>query len=333
MARESVAIIGSGVIGLTTAIALQERGYHNISIYTEKQFSETTSAKAGAVFEPYHPGDMSTEEMLRFVTTGLVRYGEIIENCADVDTGIRSHRLYATSTDILVPKEIPYLPAIPDWKLVTGVDAPGYYRSAVVMDNIPFIDPTIALRYLAGQVEKVDGSSIKRPYRKINDLQQFVDHTPEEIVINCAGLGARELNNDPEIQPMRGQIAVMKYMPENDSSILGSDGYYIFPRTSGELILGGTTELGEEDEVTDEATIERIISNAMLFLPDLKREDLIRTYAGLRPFRTSGARVAQEDQPNEKKKLFSSVGFGGSGWTFAWGAAEKIAQLVTKDRE
>lgn len=69
--KSSAAIIGAGVIGITTALEAQRRGFKDVTIYSERLPQETTSMKAGAVFEPYRPGEMSTEEMLEFVRVGL----------------------------------------------------------------------------------------------------------------------------------------------------------------------------------------------------------------------------------------------------------------------
>lgn len=93
-----------------------------------------------------------------------------------------------------------------------------------------------------------------------------------------------------------------------------------------ETILGGTTEEGFWEEVTTQEAIDRIFENAKRIIPELTREHIIRTYAGLRPYRISGARVELEEK--KKKAHVVSVGFGGSGWTFCFGAAEKAVSLV-----
>lgn len=327
MNKEGVAVIGAGVIGLTTALEAQKAGY-DVTIYAEKPPLETTSAKAGAVFEPYQPGDMSTEDMLSFVRTGLRRYGEIIDANAEARTGIRSHDLYSTSTDEINPADVAFLPAIPNWQLVGEDEAPGDYKSALILPGVPFIDPTKALPWLTDQFVNKNGGTIRAPHRKIVDLDEFVSGTPETIVFNCSGLGAKDLLNDEEIRPVRGQIAIIGYTPDWDHSILGNDGYYIFPRME-ETVLGGTVEPNEWEEVPDDATIERIIERARVIMPDIRTSDITRTYAGLRPYRDSGAKISRDQVAG--KTHIQNVGFGGSGWTFAWGAAEKAVSLLDQN--
>lgn len=329
MRESSVAIIGAGVIGLTTGIEAQRAGIKSVHIYAEKPPLETTSAKAGAVFEPYRPGNMSTQEMLLFTSVGLKRYGEIIDAHPESETGIRPHDLYSTSTGQIDPEEVPFLPAIPRWRLLGEEEAPGEYRSALLLEEVPFIDPTYALPWLTDEFVK-NGGEIKRPYEKITDLAEFVENTPESVVFNCSGLGAKDLLNDREIHPMRGQIVVVGKTPEWDHSVLGDDGYYLFPRMQ-ETVLGGTTELDVDEEVAELETVELILKRAQVLWPEISADDIKRTYGGLRPFRESGADISAQYMGN--KLHIRSVGFGGSGWTFAWGAAEKAIGLLEQGHQ
>jgi D-amino-acid oxidase len=50
-----VTVVGAGVIGLTTALTLQERG-HDVRVVAAARGAETTSAIAGAVWFPYRAG-------------------------------------------------------------------------------------------------------------------------------------------------------------------------------------------------------------------------------------------------------------------------------------
>lgn len=321
--KQNVAIIGAGVIGLTTALEAQSFGF-NVTIYADKKPMESTSVKAGACFEPYKPGNISIEDMRYYLKIGLKKYKEIIASHKESETGIRLHQLYAASTKLINPKDVAFLPEFPKWKLVKYPKVPGGYKSAILIEDDPMIDPTLALPFLTKKLKK-NGGIIKILKNKITNLKDFIEQTPETIIFNCSGLGARDLIGDKEIMPMRGQIIVTKYKHKENWSVLGDDGYYVFPRYSA-TILGGTTELGEEKEVTTKKALAEILRKAKKVIPDLKDKDIVRTYAGIRPYRVSGARV--ELQKIGKKKHILSVGFGGSGWTFCWGAAKRAVGLA-----
>jgi D-amino-acid oxidase len=324
--KENAVVIGAGIIGITTALKAQKAGY-NVRIIADRPPLETTSAKAGAVFEPYQPGTMSIQDMLEFVRVGLKEYDTLIDTYPESQSGIRRHDLYSTSVTIVDPSTIPFLPAIPKWKFITNdVPGNGRYKSAIVLQDVPMIDPTKTLPFLTERfIQK--GGTMQVPAPKILNMQDFLLSIPEKIVFNCTGLGAKELLGDPHMHPMRGQIVILNKTPDWDHSILGDDVFYIFPRMTT-TVLGGTTELGEEEESTTTEAIERIITGAQKIIDFDPDKDVHTSYAALRPYRKTGVDVSLE-RINGTKHI-KVIGFGGSGWTFNWGAAEKAISLATE---
>ena len=65
----------------------------------------------------------------------------------------------------------------------------------------------------------------------------------EPIVINCTGLGAKALFNDPELTPIKGQLSFLLPQPEVDYCTVGPGDIYMFPRHDG-IVLGGSHERG-----------------------------------------------------------------------------------------
>ncbi len=66
---------------------------------------------------------------------------------------------------------------------------------------------------------------------------------PEPVIVNCAGLGARQLFGDESLIPIKGQLTVLVPQPEVDYAVV-QGGLYLFPRRDG-IQLGGTHERGE----------------------------------------------------------------------------------------
>lgn len=321
---ERIAVLGAGVVGITTALLLQEQGLE-VTVYTHQDPKETTSIKAGAVFEPYRPGNMSKEEMLNFVRFGLERYYQVISQNPEAQTGMRLHTLYSPSIGKTDLSQIPFLEAMPSFKLLTGIDVPGDFQSAVMYEGIPFIDPTKALPFFVEEFLKKDGLIVKTS--KVTDLDQFLKEITQDTLINCTGLGSRELVGDLTLRPMRGQIVVLNRTPDWRHSVLADDGSYLFPRME-ETILGGTTEIDEWQEITTKDEIQRIITRAQVLWPEINPDlDIARTYAGLRPFRDDGVRIEIEQWG--QKRVIHNYGHGGSGWTFNWGSAKKVVELYS----
>jgi glycine/D-amino acid oxidase-like deaminating enzyme len=91
---------------------------------------------------------------------------------------------------------------------------------------------------------------------------------PESLVFNCTGLGSRDLFNDQDLHPARGQLAILEPQPEVRYAITGGPGY-MFPRPDG-IILGGTFEFDQWDATPQPATIARLVENHRRFFASLR---------------------------------------------------------------
>ena len=75
---------------------------------------------------------------------------------------------------------------------------PGY------TDGHAFVAPVIEMPvYLGYLMDRFLESGERVEHRAVTSLEEAGE---ERVVVNCAGLGARELVGDPSIEPMRGQI-------------------------------------------------------------------------------------------------------------------------------
>jgi glycine/D-amino acid oxidase-like deaminating enzyme len=72
----------------------------------------------------------------------------------------------------------------------------------------------------------------------------------EPVIINCTGLGSRELFGDSELLPLKGQLTILVPQPDVDYATTGagriatevpSAGLHMMPRADG-IALGGTRE-------------------------------------------------------------------------------------------
>jgi glycine/D-amino acid oxidase-like deaminating enzyme len=62
----------------------------------------------------------------------------------------------------------------------------------------------------------------------------------ESVIINCIGLGSRDLFSDNGLIPIKGQLTFLLPQPEVEY-IMISGGLYMFPRSDG-ILLGGSFE-------------------------------------------------------------------------------------------
>lgn len=89
----------------------------------------------------------------------------------------------------------------------------------------------------------------------------------ETIIVNCMSMGSRELFNDQEFIPVRGQIVYFKLQDGIDyllyQNVLNDSNSWvsIYP-WNDRIILGGVYEYGEEEQVINPEVIDKIIQNA-----------------------------------------------------------------------
>ncbi|MDQ2659919.1 MAG: FAD-binding oxidoreductase, partial [Verrucomicrobiota bacterium] len=146
-----------------------------------------------------------------------------------------------------------------------------------------------------------------------------------EVIVNCAGVGARDLVADAEVEPHRGQIALvakgaLEYAVVcNDLPLI-----YAFPR-AGDCVFGGTNEISAEREPRPAETAA-IVSECARVL-QIAPPPVLGERVGLRPFRRAGVRLECESL-GDGRPVIHNYGHGGSGFTLSWGCAEEAVEFA-----
>jgi D-amino-acid oxidase len=305
-------VIGSGVIGLTTAVRLAETGL-NVTIWTADLPQETTSAAAGAMWGPYlvEPKD----KMLEWSRQSLNEFTELAD---DPNTGVRMTTGVEASRHPMEPPA--WAGLVPDMSRCR--DLPEGFIDGFRF-TVPLIDMPIYLAYLQQRFLTAGGSFEARTVHALGEA------AIGRVIINCTGLGARTLASDRDLHPIRGQLVVVENpgIEEFFSEDTGpaSDLCFIYPH-GATVVLGGTAETGAWDLRPDPETAERILNRCAAVAPRLTKARVITHRVGLRPTRTT-VRVA-EDTPRAAARVIHNYGHGGAGVTLSWGCANAIAAMV-----
>lgn len=265
-AREC-AVIGCGVVGLSTARLLQLRGYR-VTIYAKALPPLTTSNVAGGYWSPVtlFDDDRTTPEFRRqFVDAArfaMRRY----QSLAGPRYGVRWLPVYSLSNDgphQTPPPESAYAaiePLYPDSKQLAPAENPfpvpfAYRRTSLL------IEPAIYLDALLRDFELAGGRVVVREFATPREVAAL----PEKVVLNCTGLGARALFSDNEMTPIRGQLTILLPQAEVEYMTVGPGDIYMFPRHDG-ILLGGTHERGDWSTEPDPATVERVLRESAAVL-------------------------------------------------------------------
>lgn len=311
---QTVAIVGAGVSGLTCAVVLAERGYRT-AIFAEHIGPGTTSAAAAAIWFPYDSGPSG-----QTIFWALETYRALVDLTRDARSGVSMLELRQFSRN----REI----EIPEWALTLGArrlrtEIPSAFVSGLAIDA-PLMDTTIYLDYLAQRFCEAGGEIHQN--RRLANLED-VDRS-FHLVINCTGIGARTLVPDSDLEPHRGQVAIVPRIDLpyafacDDSPLL-----YAIPRTN-DCVLGGTNDVSESSAIDSSATA-RIVAECGRVL-GLDNLNVLGERVGFRPFRRSGVRVERTQLP-DGRTLIHNYGHGGSGFTLSWGCAEAVALLATAE--
>ena len=314
-----VVVIGCGVIGLSTAVLLQEAGF-GVRIRTAAMPHETTSSVAAAIWYPYraYPED-------RVLVWGA-RTFEVFEGLAtDAGTGVIMREGFELHRE---PAPDPWwMDAVPGVRRCERDELPPGYRDGHAF-TVPVIEMPIYLGYLLDRFVAAGGSVEERP---VSSLAEAV--SGYRAVVNCTGLGARDLVDDDGLVPIRGQVVRVRN-PGLERFILDEDNpegvTYIVPR-SGDCILGGTAEEGDWNTAPDPETAETILRRCAELEPRLAGAEALEHRAGLRPGRPE-VRLEAETL-NDGTPCIHDYGHGGSGVTLSWGCAEEALRLVQKALE
>jgi glycine/D-amino acid oxidase-like deaminating enzyme len=116
-----------------------------------------------------------------------------------------------------------------------------------------FIEPPVYLPAVMHDYHAAGGKIVVRDFAERAELMSL----GEPVIINCTGLGSRELFGDAELVPVKGQLSVL--LPQADINYLMIyQGIYMFPRKDG-VLLGGTFERNSSSLTPNEAESARIL--------------------------------------------------------------------------
>jgi glycine/D-amino acid oxidase-like deaminating enzyme len=243
MVRESgekrAAVVGCGVVGLATARLLQQMGL-DVAIYAKAFPPDTTSNVAGGLWEPFSvfDADQTTTAFQQQFNDAVQFSYRYFQGFAGEDYGVRwmptyvlSQRPFQAGSAADVSSALrAFHPELHDL-------SPGEHRFPVPHArrfHAMLIEPHPYLRALIRDFRVAGGRIIVREFREVAELITL----PEPVIVNCTGLGARQLFGDEQLIPIKGQLTFLLPQPEVDYVVV-TDGLYMFPRRDG-ILLGGT---------------------------------------------------------------------------------------------
>lgn len=306
----SATVVGSGIIGLTSAIALQEAGFQ-VKIISKEAFQNSLSHKVGAIWFPFEIAPKEKTNL--WASQSYTRYQDDLNKPSGVS---------------MIPFINAYVPGSnTEWKeqLPEGTvreaskeELPAGMENALIA-TVPLVEP---MQYLPYLFEKFLMQGGEFEIKTISSLQELADLN--DIVINCTGLGSKELCQDEELYPIRGQILRCERFDSISFADPTQKGAlrYIINRTH-DAVVGGTDYENDWNESIDPNDTDLILNR--IEKSGVKQKPVIlEELVGLRPKRTAVRFEFDSKFPN----VFHNYGHGGAGFTVAWGCALELAKQL-----
>ncbi len=312
-----VLVIGAGVCGLSSAIELLRAGLA-VTVYAADPPLRTTSAAAGAIWGPHLVAE--DERVARWAGQTLTRLRELARDPA---TGVREAAGVAASA---AGRADP-----PGFAAAAGALAPcdpaglprGYARGWRY--RAPVVAMPTYLDHLTDEVLRHGGQLHFGP--RLRALEEAAELSAAPVIVNCAGMGARDLAGDPELVPVRGQVVVVANPGLTDFFVGERDEpgavTYVFPH--GPLaVLGGTQQPGETSMRPDPAIAGAILRECVAAEPALAGAPVLAHRVGLRPVRPRVSLGPARGVAG--RHVIANYGHGGAGVTLSWGCAREVAE-------
>lgn len=255
---KTVAVLGAGVVGLATAYDLLERGYE-VHIYSEKWNPDLTSNVAAGSWTPASlPSDMSLEKKQlhqRLLEIAEKRFLKSTGSDPEF-AGVRLMSYY-----VLTPSNSQGVKITnPAEEVIVHFDN-GTIKNGRKISRVG-LDGKLFMEDLYSKVKSKGAILQQKHFESIEELLNL----KESVIVNCMSMGSRELFNDQEFAPVRGQIVHFKPAENMDYLLYQNTpdkNYFvlIYP-WKDRMILGGVYEHGEEELVINQEAIDKMIENA-----------------------------------------------------------------------
>lgn len=349
-----VAIVGGGVMGCATALALAARGADAIVLERAVPGAEASSAAAGILGAQAELHGRPTAEEAAFMTRARgawAPWARELHDATGIDVG---YRVTGVLRVALTEPERVALGEEVAWQRSCGLrasllDGPGARHAepmlapevlgAAFFEEDAQVDPPALLRALVSATSRNARVTIRSGATvqglvvegdrclgvRLEDGELRADAT-----VLAAGSWSSLVPGVPEtlpvVTPVRGQLLLLDERPPRVRAIVFGAGTYVVPRGDGRVVCGTTMEhAGFRREVTA-GGLEAILRGALACVPSLGQAQFTSAWSNFRPHVAGGAPlVGASPLPG----LFLATGHHRNGILLSKLTAETVADAVT----
>jgi glycine oxidase len=319
-----VIIAGAGLIGVSLALELRERGATVLVLDRAEPGSEASSAAAGMLAA----ADPETPEALRPMAVESAQmfaaFVQKIESAAGFQVDFRRVGTIALLSENAAPREYRSLSAVELQRLEPSIHPSGHSAYFVREDSV---DPHLLMRAalaaartlgvdVRGQTAVTEMRARENAVEVLTEIETF----PAAFAVDCRGAWS-----GVPVRPRKGQMLYVLPQASLLQHVLRTPEAYIVPRSSGKVLIGATVEDVGFDKSVDQSAIHQLLNAAAKYLPALLSAQITQTWAGLRPGTPDDLPIIG---PTDIPRVFAATGHFRNGILLAPITAKIMADLV-----
>lgn len=281
---------------------------------------------------PYTLGDTPDELVARWGARSLERLAQLYRSDRAAEAGVQAVQVNTLFSAQGAPRP-PWRSLVAGFRDLSAVDLAALGFGDVASDGWTYAsfvaDQSRHLAFLTRECQDAGVRFVPQRLGSLEDLERAAEGA--QAVVNCSGLGARDLFDDQEVYAVRGQT-VRVLAPWVKCVWHLDDDCYVIPNMDF-VVLGGTRQANDDDARTREADVEGVVERCARVLPALRSAPVLHKWAGLRPARSSvrlEAETVAMPQSGRVIPVVHNYGHGGAGVTLAWGCAQEAVEELRR---
>jgi glycine oxidase len=303
-----VIIVGAGLIGLSIAFELAQRGA-SVRVYDRAEPARAASWAGAGMLAPYTER-ITNEALLALCASSLDEYPAFARRVCEA-AGIDAHlRLDGVMYAAFDEQGLVTLRRHAEQLAARGVECEMFDRNGMLAAE-PWLGAAVAggvLKKAEGYVDnrrlgralvaacEARGVAVEQSFtielecdpRRVLGLRTDRGFNGARAVVNACGAWAARLAGVPRscvppIEPVKGQMIALNVPAGFVRYATWVPGAYLVPRNDGRLLIGATVEASGFDERVTAQGIHELLHAALSAAPSLSAFTMTESWAGLRP--------------------------------------------------
>jgi len=320
-------VVGGGVIGLSAAWRLAQRG-DAVTLYDPAPGSGASHVAAGmlAPVTEVHYGEEAVLELNLESARRYPRFVAELERATELTTG------YQPSGTIVVARDgddLAALDRLSSFQRDLGLEVTRL-RAGVCRELEPGLAPGIRGGLLVAGDHQVNPRLLVAAllqgcrHAGVRFVAERVTEIPAgDVTVIAAGCWSGDIGGvDISVRPVKGQLLRLRGKAGIERTVRGLD-CYIVPRPDGEVVVGATVEERGFDTTVTAGAIYELLRAAVELVPDVAELELAEASAGLRPATADNAPLIER-----RGDVVIATGHYRNGVLLAPLTADLVAELV-----